>query len=126
MEFSMRSHLVVLAGCALTAGIAVAQVPIVPGSATRGALVFQDKRCGQCHSITDLRSRETRTATPAMLATTMWNHTPGMWAAFERNSSRSTMSSMETADLFSYFYSMNYFTEPGNPGRGKVVFEEKG
>jgi cytochrome c2 len=48
-----------------------------------------------------------------------------MWKALGRNATRPQMSSMETADLFAYFYSMFYFTIPGDAARGKVVFEEK-
>ena len=106
-------------------GIQAAQIAIVPGSAVRGARVFQDKQCAQCHSLADLKNRSGRTATPALLASTMWNHTPMMWSALGSNPSRPPMSSLETADLFSYFYSLDYFTDPGDAARGKAVFEEK-
>jgi cytochrome c2 len=101
------------------------QVAIVPGSAEHGAQVFQDKRCASCHSLADLTSRSEETATPALLASTIWNHTPVMWKAAELNGPRPPMSPTETADLFAYFYSMNYFTSPGDSARGKAVFQSK-
>src|SRR5205814_10308644 len=36
-----------------------------------------------------------------------------------------TLNSTEAADLFAYFYSLSYFTAPGEAARGSRVFEEK-
>ena len=36
------------------------------------------------------------------------------------------MSDQQAADLFAFFYSRRYFERPGDAGRGKRVFTEKG
>ncbi len=100
---------------------AFAQISIIPGSAGRGAEVFREKACVECHA-----SNVPHAATPTLLATALWNHSPKMWRAQQgRNFRRPTLDSFETADLFAYFFSLAYFTVPGNAARGAVLFEEK-
>jgi len=56
----------------------------------------------------------------------MWNHSPKMWKGMEKKGmERPTLSPQEMADLVAYFFSTQYFDEPGDPARGKAVFERK-
>src|SRR5271170_4149530 len=92
----------------------------------RGAQLFESLSCVQCHSINgtggtigpDLGRRVDRNFTPAMLAATMWNHAPTMWAAMrERNIRAGDLDAPAAADLFAYFYSAHFFDRPGDAGR---------
>lgn len=64
---------------------ALAQIEI-PGSAQRGERLFGDKGCITCHAIDgvggnlapDLGRRPSRTYSPNLLASAMWNHGPAM------------------------------------------------
>jgi cytochrome c551/c552 len=68
-----------------------------------------------------------RNFTPAALAATMWNHAPTMWAAMRERSIRTgDLDEQAAADLFAYFYSARFFEKPGDAGRGKRVFSERG
>jgi cytochrome c2 len=99
-----------------------AQISIIPGSAARGAVLFREKSCTDCHSA----GRTPQAATPMLLATALWNHSPKMWRAQQERNIRPTLDSIETADLFAYFFSLSYFTAPGDPMRGHAVFEDAG
>src|SRR5437660_1310058 len=102
--------------------LAFAQISVIPGSAARGAEVFREKACVECHA-----GNVPHAATPTLLATALWNHSPKMWRAQQgRNFSRPTLDSFETADLFAYFFSLAYFTAPGNAMHGRTVFESAG
>lgn len=111
----------------------VPQIAIVPGSSSRGAELFQRKGCVHCHAFNgeggngapDLAQRSERAYTPALLASVLWNHSPAMWSAQNAGQIRPMLSSAETADLFAYFYSLLYFSIPGDASRGKLVFEQK-
>src|SRR5206468_12311624 len=100
---------------------APAQITIVPGSAESGAQLFKEKGCAQCHTTEAM----VRARTPVTLAAELWNHSPDMWRAQKQRSVRPVLDSKETADLFSYFFSLAYFSAPGNPLKGQRVFEEK-
>ena len=130
--------------CAVCIGLAVilamwashsaAQISIVPGSSVRGAELFQSKGCIACHSFAgaggntapDLAQTSERVRTPIQLATALWNHAPRMWRAQQARQVQPVLDSIETADLFAYFYSLSYSKETGNAERGAQVFEEKG
>src|SRR5262249_42867496 len=68
-----------------------------------------------------------RSFTPALLASTMWNHAHAMWASIrEREIRAGDLDDQAAADLFAYFYSTRFFEKPGDAGRGKRVFSERG
>jgi cytochrome c2 len=48
-----------------------------------------------------------------------------MWRAQEVRQVRSQLESVDAADLFAYFYSLSYFSVPGNAAKGAALFEEK-
>jgi mono/diheme cytochrome c family protein len=109
-------------------------LPIVPGDSARGQKLFVAERCVQCHSIVgtggktapDLGKQVDRSFTPALLASTMWNHAPVMWAAMSgAGIEKPKLSPGDAADLFAFFYSTRFFDKPGDAARGKQVFAAK-
>jgi mono/diheme cytochrome c family protein len=114
--------------------IAATQVEVVPGSAARGEDLFSAKGCVVCHAVDgeggteapDLGRRAADLYTPDGLAAAMWTHAPRMWEAMrEASVDIPALSSPESADLFSFFYSRLYFTPPGDPARGRRAFADK-
>jgi len=106
----------------------------VSADSTRGAQVFEVQGCVQCHALNgvgpnvgpDLGLVADRGFTPAALAATMWNHAPAMWVETKlRNVARPVMDEQQSADLFAFFYSLRFFEEPGDAGRGKSLFASK-
>jgi mono/diheme cytochrome c family protein len=98
----------------------------------RGAQVFQTQHCVECHALNgngpkigpDLGRLVDRGFTPDMLAATMWNHAPAMWAAMTaRGIQLAPMGEQAAADLFAFFYATRFFEEPGDAGRGKRLFD---
>ena len=98
---------------------ASAQITIIPGSSAHGAAIFKEKSCIACHASTP------QAATPMLLATALWNHSPNMWRAQRDRDLRPMLDSVETADLFAYFFSLSYFKAPGDGNRGALIFEQK-
>src|SRR5262245_14594321 len=64
-----------------------AQDEVIPGNALRGAALFREKGCVECHAFQgpvhelapSLAQPNERTHTPMQLATALWNHGPMMW-----------------------------------------------
>ena len=64
---------------------------ILAGDARRGEQLFQSAQCIECHSLKgkggtlakDLGRRVSRSFTPAVMASLMWNHAPQMWATMK-------------------------------------------
>jgi mono/diheme cytochrome c family protein len=107
---------------------------VVSADSARGAQVFQDQGCVQCHALNgvgpkvgpDLGLVADRGFTPATLAATMWNHGPAMWVETKlRSIARPSMDEQEAADLFAFFYSLRFFEQPGDAARGKSLFTSK-
>jgi mono/diheme cytochrome c family protein len=110
----------------------------VSADSIRGAQVFELQGCGQCHSVNDavpgasgkpgpdLGRIADRGFTPAAFAATMWNHAPAMWVETKlRSVPRPAMNEQQAADLFAFFYSLRFFEQPGDAGRGKSLFNSK-
>ncbi|HUE04666.1 MAG TPA: c-type cytochrome [Bryobacteraceae bacterium] len=113
---------------------AAAVPPVIPGDSERGAKLFENERCVECHSVNgkggnmgmDLSARVDRGFTPALLASAMWNHAPVMWAAMEgAGIERPKLSASDAADLFAYLYSTRFFDQPGDAARGKQAFADR-
>lgn len=113
---------------------AFAALPI-PGDASRGAQIFKDYKCVACHSVDgeggksapDLGKRTGRAYTPTSMASAMWNHVSAMWPAMEKAGiSRPQLSPEQVADLFAFFAAGRYFDPPGDAGRGKTLWKQKG
>jgi cytochrome c551/c552 len=75
----------------------------------------------------DLGRQVDRNFTPASLAATMWNHAPTMWVAMRgQNIQPGFLNEQAAEDLFAYFYAARFFEKPGDAGRGKRAFTERG
>ncbi len=106
---------------------------ILPGDARRGANLFENEQCVQCHRVgrpggtaPDLARRIDRGYTPTSMAALMWNHAPDMWAAIrKRGIEKPQLDEQSAADLFAYFISARYFERPGDAARGKQAFAAK-
>jgi cytochrome c2 len=107
----------------------------IPGDARLGAQIFKDQKCITCHSVSgeggktapDLGRRAGRSYTPNSMAALMWNHAPTMWSAIEKAGiDRPKLTDEDAANLFAYFYAARYFDRPGDAGRGKAVFHQRG
>lgn len=116
------------------ASINAAHAAIAPADSVRGEQLFTSLSCIQCHSVNgkgghiaaDLGRRLDRNFTPAMLAGTMWNHAPTMWAAmYQRGIHAGDVTDQAAADLFAFFYSARFFDMPGDAARGKALFSSK-
>jgi cytochrome c len=110
------------------------QLTASPGSVVRGERVLSTNGCLNCHALNgkggtrapDLAIPSKTAATPALFATSLWNHAPAMLAEFERsNTPAPALKPTDAADLFTYFYATLYFSPRGNAARGAAVFSEK-
>lgn len=100
-------------------------------SSVRGAHLLETQQCVRCHSVNgrggttapDLARRIGRNHTPAVLASTLWNHAPAMWVEMGRQGiTPPALTVGDAADLFAYFYSTRFFDLAGDAGRGKDAF----
>jgi cytochrome c2 len=105
----------------LPSSSAPVQVRIIPGSSVSGARIFRDKGCVSCHD----SDRLAKSGNPAALAAGLWNHSPEMWLAQRGRNIQPFLSSTEVSDLFAYFFSLAYANTPGDPARGRAVFDAK-
>ena len=105
----------------LPSSSAAAQIRIIPGSAVGGSEIFRDKGCSNCHKFELIAQNQT----PSSLAAALWNHSPKMWRAQQDGNVKPVLNSFEAADVFAYFFSLKYTNTPGDPSKGRAVFEEK-
>jgi len=107
-----------------------AELPVIPGDSTRGAKLFQTQQCVHCHAVNgaggkvgiDLGRSVSRKYTPALLASTMWNHGPVMWGAMESAGIETPkLSEEDAADLFAFFYSVTPPAASRRSLRGNAV-----
>jgi len=105
------------------------KVYLSPGDPRSGAKWFTEKGCVQCHGSKtqlDLSKKKDFARTLGQLAGMMWNHSPEMWKGMEeKRLPRPSLSPQEMADIIAYLFSTRYFDEPGDPERGKIVFDKK-
>lgn len=109
-------------------------VYVLPGRADRGRNLFTAKRCIVCHSVRDQGGHvgpdlvdRALDRSLTQFAAAMWNKAPKMIRAMrERNISIPQLTGDEMADLVAYLYSVQYFGESGDPGRGRVHVVQKG
>ncbi len=108
---------------------------LLPGNPENGRQVFQQKRCAACHGAEGTggvgpdfrRRREDFQGGLIQVSALMWNHGPAIWKKMaEMNIPFPTLTEQEMADLVAFLYSLPYFDDPGNPSRGREVFERKG
>jgi mono/diheme cytochrome c family protein len=108
---------------------------LLPGNPEIGRQVFQQKRCATCHGPDGTggvgpdfrRRREAFQGGLSQVGALMWNHGPAIWKKMtEMNTPFPTLTEQEMANLVAFLYSLPYFDDPGNPSRGRDVFERKG
>jgi mono/diheme cytochrome c family protein len=116
---------------ALAIGVQAARMP---ADSARGEGLFTSLACVQCHSVNgkgasiapDLGKLSDRSFNPSMLASTMWNHAPAMWASMRTlGIALPDLNEQGAADLFAFFYTARFFERPADAGRGKRAFTEK-
>jgi cytochrome c2 len=104
------------------------------GDARRGQEVFHARQCDLCHSINgqggnsapDLGRSVGRGFAPYQLAGLFWDHAPAMWDAMQkRGVPVPEVSDRDAADLFAYFYAVQFIERRGDSGQGRRVFREK-
>src|SRR5665811_1648523 len=97
------------------------------GDARRGQEVFHARQCSLCHSINgeggnsalDLGRSVGRGFAPYRLAGLFWDHAPAMWDAMrKRGMPVPAVSDRDAADLFAYFYAIQFIERRGNAGQG--------
>jgi mono/diheme cytochrome c family protein len=107
----------------------IEKIYLSPGDLQSGRKLFSQKGCLRCHSPRselDLSRKKDFPRTLAKLAGMMWNHSHQMWKGMdEKGIERPILSPQEMADLVAYLFSMQYFDDPGHPGRGRSVFVRK-
>jgi cytochrome c len=113
---------------------ATPQLQTLPGSVVQGERILTTNGCVKCHSVNgkggtrapDLAIPSKTASTPALFATSLWNHMPAMLSEIEATkTSVSALRPIDAADLFAYFYSTLYFSPRGNATRGGSLFVEK-
>lgn len=114
-----------------------ANSPQPAADSRRGAELLRTQGCSNCHVLDgsgsskagapDLTRRTAREYSAAGMASRMWNHAPGMWTAMIKEEvSLPKITEGDAADLLAFFYAARFFESPGDAGRGKAVFNEKG
>jgi len=107
-------------------------IAMAPRPAEGGA-VFVRKGCANCHGNAGsggklgprLRDRASLAGLP-QLVTAMWNHAPRMYEAMQAQKlPYPTLSYNETGQLVAFLYMTGYADEPGDPERGRMLFESK-
>jgi mono/diheme cytochrome c family protein len=120
--------------------VVLAAEALLAGDARQGAQVVQDAHCNQCHKVLgDGGEAASRTGAPDLsdafavrytaqaLASTLWNHTPTMWAAMNQEVvARPKITATEAEDLFTYLYALRYFDRTGEVKRGRDAWDRKG
>lgn len=129
-----------LTGLMLTVALCVAAIAVsasaddAPGDAARGRAVFQEKGCARCHL--------PRGQTPGMgppleviqrpqgvlqLAGRLWNHSPVMFATFEKEGLKwPEMTREQMSDLVAYLQAEPSRDPLPDPFHGQVVLLRKG
>ena len=107
---------------------------LLPEDPAKGARFFGSKECVKCHAfkgeggkIGPDFGRVDLGDTQLELASKLLNHIPSMIVGMERQRMlRPNLTGEEFSDISAYLYFLKFFDEPGNPTRGRYVFNEKG
>jgi len=104
-----------------------------PGSPNRGAVLFKEKKCIQCHRIngkggtvgSDLSRRPFHQSVDE-IAAIMWNHAPKMMQKMHaKGIMPPRFDCNEMADIIAYLYFLDFRIRPGDVEQGKKIFEAK-
>jgi len=106
------------------------RVLLGPGNPNRGAAIFSQKGCGQCHAVRghgqgegpDLAEVDMHHSA-ADIAGSMWNHAAEMDRSIrEQGMPWPQFTTTELADLVAYLYFQSFEDTKGDPVRGRDVF----
>lgn len=106
---------------------------LLPEDPAGGARLFVSKGCVKCHALKGEGGkigpdfgRIDLGDTQLDLAGKMWNHIPSMIIGMERvKMIKPKLTGKEFSELSAYLYFIKFFDEPGNPTKGRYVFNEK-
>lgn len=106
----------------------------LPGRASEGRRLFEERRCIDCHRASGPGGRlgpnlARRAARESLidLAAAMWNKAPAMLEAMQHLEIEvPRLSAAEMADLVAYLESVQYFAGSGDPQRGRRRLGETG
>ncbi len=110
------------------------QEPFLPDNPQRGARIFNQKGCINCHAINgeggtdaaDLGEQQFQGGF-LELARLMWNHFPNMKSTMDiKGGQLPSFTQREMEDLFAYLFFVPYLGKPGDDKRGKELLSEKG
>ncbi len=110
------------------------KIYMVPGSPARGETVFKEKGCASCHAIRgsgggigpDLGAAGLHQSVTE-IAGLMWNHEPAMWARMQESKIQlPEFSDQEISDVIAYLFFLQYSDPPGDVGKGRELYIEKG
>jgi len=102
----------------------------------RGARALRDRGCTSCHALMGQEGGDGRAPdlgrpraggfTPLEFAAELWNHSPAMWQAAERQGRPGPrLDRQQARDVFAFLYSVRYFEPSGDAQRGRTVFQRK-
>ncbi len=106
----------------------------LPSNPLAGQIVFEEKRCIECHAISgfggnigpDL-SRKYYYGSFLELAAIIWNHIPQMDRKYRLlKVERPNFTEEEMLNLIGFIYYLRYLGEPGSVSEGKKLLETKG
>lgn len=106
----------------------------LPSNPLAGQIVFEEKRCIDCHAIsgfggnigTDL-SRKYYYGSFLELAAIIWNHIPQMDRKYRQlKVERPNFTEEEMINLIGFIYYLRYLGEPGSVSEGKKLLDTKG
>lgn len=111
-----------------------AEAPALPDNPLHGRLLFESKRCNQCHGLAGGWSGvgpslgEGRFRGSFLdLGAAMWNHVPGMSVQFEgKELAWPQITEAESLELTAFLYFINYLGRPGDAAAGRRVFASRG
>lgn len=112
----------------------ISKAQTLPEDPTRGARLFAIKGCVKCHALKGEGGKSGPDfgridlgGTQLDLAAKLWNHIPSMIDGMERTKIvKPKLTGEEFTEISAYLYFLKFFDEPGNPARGRSVFNEKG
>ncbi|HSR52352.1 MAG TPA: c-type cytochrome [Acidobacteriota bacterium] len=106
----------------------------LPDDPLRGRKLFESKSCIQCHGLAERGpgigpslGQSHFQGTFLDLGASLWNHVPGMSVSFERSHVPwPQLNEQEAVELFTFLYFIDYLGRPGQPDRGRRVFQAGG
>jgi len=107
---------------------------LLPEDPTKGSRLFVNKGCARCHAFKGEGGkvgpdfgRIDLGNTQLDMAAKLWNHIPSMNVGMERAKMiKPNLTGQEFTEISAYLYFLKFFDEPGEPTRGRSIFNEKG